>query len=74
MPEHVHLLVTPADNVTLEHAVQLIKGGYSHALEPSSVENEKSGNQDLPITEFAINRISLTIATTFIKIQSNDNS
>jgi putative transposase len=32
MPEHVHLLLTPAYNVTLEHAVQLIKGGYSHAL------------------------------------------
>ena len=32
MPEHVHLLLTPADDVTLEHAVQLIKGGYSHAL------------------------------------------
>jgi len=32
MPEHVHLLLTPAQDVTLEHAVQLIKGGYSHAL------------------------------------------
>jgi len=32
MPEHVHLLLTPASDVTLEHAVQLIKGGYSHAL------------------------------------------
>ncbi|MGH9496505.1 MAG: REP-associated tyrosine transposase [Candidatus Sulfotelmatobacter sp.] len=32
MPEHVHMLFTPAQNVTLEHSVQLIKGGYSHAL------------------------------------------
>jgi putative transposase len=32
MPEHVHLLLTPAPNVTLEKAIQLIKGGYSHAL------------------------------------------
>jgi REP-associated tyrosine transposase len=32
MPEHVHLLLTPGHDVTLEHAVQLIKGGYSHAL------------------------------------------
>jgi putative transposase len=32
MPEHVHFLLTPTDNVTIEHAVQLIKGGYSHAL------------------------------------------
>jgi len=32
MTEHVHLLLTPASTVTIEHAVQLIKGGYSHAL------------------------------------------
>jgi putative transposase len=32
MPEHVHLLLTPAPEVTLERAIQFIKGGYSHAL------------------------------------------
>ena len=32
MPDHVHLLFTPALDVTLERAVQLIKGGYSHAV------------------------------------------
>ena len=32
MPDHVHLLLTPARDVTIERAVQLIKGGYSHAL------------------------------------------
>jgi putative transposase len=32
MPEHVHLLLTPANDVTLERAIQLIKGGYSHAF------------------------------------------
>jgi putative transposase len=32
MPEHVHLLLTPASEVTLERTVQLIKGGYSHAF------------------------------------------
>jgi putative transposase len=30
MPEHVHLLITPSP--TLERAVQLIKGGSSHAF------------------------------------------
>ena len=30
MPEHVHLLLTPAHDITLERALQLIKGGYSH--------------------------------------------
>ena len=32
MPEHVHLLLTPANDVTIEKAVQLIKGAYSHEL------------------------------------------
>ena len=30
--EHVHLLLTPAPGVTLERAIQFIKGGYSHTL------------------------------------------
>jgi len=32
MPEHVHLLLTPALDVTIERAVQLVKGAYSHEL------------------------------------------
>jgi putative transposase len=32
MPEHVHLLLTPAIDITIERAVQLIKGAYSHEL------------------------------------------
>jgi putative transposase len=32
MPEHVHLLLTPASDMTLERSIQFIKGGYSHAL------------------------------------------
>ncbi len=31
MPEHFHLLLTPVD-ITLERALQFIKGGYSHAV------------------------------------------
>jgi REP-associated tyrosine transposase len=30
MPNHLHFLISPAPNVTLERAMQLIKGGYSH--------------------------------------------
>jgi len=32
MPDHVHLLLTPSSETTIERAVQLIKGGYSHAV------------------------------------------
>jgi putative transposase len=32
MPEHVHLLLTPAPGVTLERSIQLVKARSSHAL------------------------------------------
>ncbi len=32
MPDHVHLLLTPAPEVSLEKAMQLIKGGFSFQL------------------------------------------
>jgi putative transposase len=32
MPDHLHMLLTPACDVSLEKAVQLIKGGFSFLL------------------------------------------
>jgi putative transposase len=32
MPEHAHLLLTPAIDATIERAIQLIKEAYSHEL------------------------------------------
>lgn len=32
MPDHLHALITPADNISLERAVQFIKGGFSFRL------------------------------------------
>ncbi len=32
MPDHVHLLLTPAPEVSLEKAMQFIKGGFSFQL------------------------------------------
>jgi putative transposase len=32
MPDHVHLLLTPGADMTLERVMQLVKGGYSHAV------------------------------------------
>ena len=32
MPDHLHLLITPAPDISLERAVQLIKGGFSYRL------------------------------------------
>ncbi len=30
MPDHIHLILEPAPNVSIEKAMQLIKGGFSH--------------------------------------------
>jgi putative transposase len=32
MPNHLHLILTPADSVSLEKTIQLIKGGSSHEI------------------------------------------
>jgi putative transposase len=32
MPDHFHMLLTPAGTIALERAVQFVKGGSSHAL------------------------------------------
>ena len=32
MPDHLHLMITPAAEISLERAVQLIKGGFSYRL------------------------------------------
>jgi putative transposase len=35
MPDHIHLLLTPQE-IALERAMQLIKGGFSHRLKVPS--------------------------------------
>ena len=32
MPDHIHLLITPGENSSLERAIGFIKGGFSHRL------------------------------------------
>ena len=32
MPDHIHLLLTPADEISVERTVQFIKGGFSYRL------------------------------------------
>jgi putative transposase len=32
MPDHIHLLLTPASSISVERAVQFIKGGFSYRL------------------------------------------
>src|SRR5579872_1649809 len=32
MPDHIHLLLTPAQEISLERAMQFIKGGFSYRM------------------------------------------
>ena len=32
MPEHLHILITPSEDQTIERCMQCIKGGFSHTI------------------------------------------
>ena len=68
MPDHVHLLFTPADDITLERAMQFVKGGYSHAVAWKSAV-AKFGKKDSPIIGFATRRIFPDIDCISIRIR-----
>jgi len=67
MPEHVHLMLTPAVDITLERAMQFIKGGYSHAAASNSSVKARFGKEVSRITAFAIPKILKDTATIFIR-------
>ncbi len=45
MPDHIHLLLTPATDVSLEKAMQFIKGGFSFQLKSKSSVWQESFNE-----------------------------
>ncbi|MBS1802926.1 MAG: transposase [Acidobacteria bacterium] len=45
MPEHLHLLITPATDVSLEKAIQFIKGGFSFRLKSKRDVWERGFNE-----------------------------
>ncbi len=48
MPDHVHLLLIPAEDVSLEKAVQFIKGGFSYRLK-SKVDVWERGYNEVQV-------------------------
>ena len=46
MPDHVHLLITLDGTMSIEKAVQLIKGGYSYRLKKELGHRVRSGSVD----------------------------
>jgi putative transposase len=51
MPEHFHALITPAANVSLEKAMQFIKGGFSFRLKSKHDVWMRSFNESQVSTE-----------------------
>ena len=45
MPDHIHLLLTPAPDVSLEKALQFIKGGFSFRLKSKRDVWERGFNE-----------------------------
>jgi len=45
MPDHLHLLMTPAENVSLEKSLQFIKGGFSFRLKSKRDVWERGFNE-----------------------------
>ena len=52
MPDHFHLLLTPAPEVSMEKAVQLIKGGFSFR-----VKKELNSNLEVWATGYTEHRV-----------------
>ena len=56
MPNHLHLILTPAESTSLEKALQLIKGGSSHAIHAARGTRQQiwqSGFHESRIRDFA---------------------
>ena len=58
MPDHFHLLLTPAPEVSMERTVQLIKGGFSFRVKKelnSNLEVWATGYTEHPVKDAADN-------------------
>ncbi len=51
MPDHVHALITPASDVSLEKAMQFIKGGFSFRLQGKQDIWTRSFNESQILTQ-----------------------
>jgi putative transposase len=61
MPDHFHALITPAPDVSLEKAMQFIKGGFSFRLKSKLDVWERSFNESQISTEAKFLSCSLYI-------------
>ena len=65
MPDHVHALITPAVEVSLEKAIQFMKGGFRFGSRATS----RCGNAGILISEFRISKHTARVSRTFTAIR-----
>jgi putative transposase len=58
MPDHIHLLVTPAPEISLEKAMQFIKGAFSFRLKSKLDVWERSYNNRRPTSTTSTKTLS----------------
>ena len=69
MPNHVHILMTVPGDISLEKAMQLIKGGFRFGPRRNWDLRERSGSEDIPTCELMTSGVSNGIKTTSIAIR-----
>jgi REP element-mobilizing transposase RayT len=66
MPNHLHLIVTPTA-ITLERAMQFIKGGYSHQVRAELGKKLRFGSEGSPTGGFVIARNTMGFGITYTR-------
>ena len=69
MPNHLPVLLTVGQNMTIEKAMQLIKGGFSYRLKKESGYLGKCGNADFQKCESGTRRVLRGVGSTSPRIQ-----
>ncbi len=69
MPDHVHVLITVGGDMTIEKAMQFIKGGFSYRLKKISDMWVGFGNADFRKCESTTRRVFCNIENTLLKIR-----
>jgi REP element-mobilizing transposase RayT len=78
MPDHLHLLMTLPGDMTIEKAMQLIKGGFSYRLRREFGYQaevwERSGNVDCPRSGSVMDKVLCSIANISFRTLSKQGS
>jgi REP element-mobilizing transposase RayT len=67
MPDHIHLMFTPC-GITLERAMQFVKGGISYRAKKELGSMQKSGSADTWIIAFAMQMITRNMPFIYARI------